>query len=383
MPPAKREDEWAMKPPAEKRHGDNRVGSRLAAIRSAHPNNLMARFLDEDYFNALDTQERERLLQIVRSGLDNPDSQIGAYAQNGADYEDFGPLFEPLIRKYHNIPRQQDIGQDHDWSLMGSRCHLDDIDPGLKGLSARVRVGRNLATLPLPGGMTRAQRLELEALMIEAFKMLRGNPQFDGRYLSLTPGSSLAIDEAEFQRRVRTHQMFEDMRSDPYLTAAGIAADWPFGRGMYVSNSEDFLIWVGEEDHLRIISMGKGGDLAALFASLHDGLERLAGLIPAFAHSRRYGYITSCPTNLGTAMRASLHLPLPRLTAGGADLEPAKKTASRLGLSVRGAGGEHSGAGQGGLVDISPRARLGVTETGIMKCLYDATAALWSLENAG
>jgi creatine kinase len=81
-------------------------------------------------------------------------------------------------------------------------------------------------------------------------------------------------------------------------------------------------------------------------------------------------------------MRASLHLPLPGLTEGGSNLEPAKKAALDFGLSVRGAGGEHSDAGQGGLVDISPSARLGVTETEIMQCLYKGAAALWSLEKA-
>ncbi|MGI9381605.1 MAG: hypothetical protein ACR2PO_00500, partial [Methyloligellaceae bacterium] len=275
------------------------------------------------------------------------------------------------------------IEQKHDWNVTASSCNLEDIDPGLNGVSMRVRVGRNLAAFPLPGAMTKAQRLEFETLMIEAFKTLQGDPKFGGQYLSLTPGSSNAIDEAAYQRRVQAHQMFKDMRGDSYLAAAGISADWPFGRGMYVSDLEDFLIWVGEEDHLRIMAMRRSGDLAALFARLHDGLEQLAGLIPAFAHSRRYGYVTSCPTNLGTAMRASLHLPLPRLTEGGKELEPARKTASSFGLSVRGAGGEHSDAGRGGIVDISPRARLGISETGIMQCLYEGAAALWSLENAG
>ena len=357
--------------------------AQIRAIRAAQPGNLMARYFDEDYFNSLDEPKRGRLLEIIRSGLENPDSQMGAYAHNDSDYEDFAPLLEPMIRDYHNIPREQEIEQKHDWSLTASRCNLEDIDPGLNGVSMRVRVGRNLAALPLPAAMTKAQRLEFEALMIEAFMTLQDDPQFGGQYLSLTPGSSHAIDDAAYQRRVQAHQMFKDMRGDPYLTAAGIAADWPFGRGMYVSISEDFLIWVGEEDHLRIMAMREGGDLAALLARLHDGLEQLKGLIPAFAHSRRYGNITSCPTNLGTAMRASLHLPLPRLTEGGKDLGPARKTASGFGLSVRGAGGEHSDAGHGGLVDISPRARLGKTETAIIQRLYEGTAALWSLENAG
>jgi len=358
------------------------VKAQIAAIRATHPENLMARHFDGDYFDTLNRAKRDRLLRIVRSGLENPDSRMGAYAQFDADYKDFEPLLEPMIREYHDIPRQREIAQGHDWSLMATRCHLEDIDPNLMGVSARVRVGRNLENFPLPGAMTKAQRLELEGLMIEVFETLQGRAPFDGQYLSLSPGSPRAIGEAEYQRRVRAHQMFKDMRGDPYLTAAGIASDWPFGRGMYASRAEDFLIWVGEEDHLRIVAMHKGGDLAALLAKLHDGLERLDGLVPAYAHSRRYGYLASCPTNLGTAMRTSLHLPLSRLTGGGKDLTPAKKIASEMSLAVRGAGGEHSNAGPGGLIDVSPRARLGITESGIMRQLYEGARRLWTAEDA-
>lgn len=356
------------------------IVAKIRAIRAAHPGNLMARHFDADYFASLDEAGRRALLQIVRSGLENPDSQMGAYAQHAGDYDDFAPLLDPMIRDYHTIPEKEDIAQRHDWSGTDSRCNLVDIDAALSGVSMRVRVGRNLAKFPLPGAIAKAQRLEFEALMAEAFTALRGEADFGGEYLSLTPGSSHAIDEAEYRRRVETHQMFKDMSGDRYLNAAGISADWPFGRGMYISREEDFLVWVGEEDQLRIMAMASGGDLAALFARLHDGLERLERLVPPFAHSSRYGYVTSCPTNLGTAMRASLHLPLPGLTKGGTDLEPARKAASALGLSVRGAAGEHSDAGQGGIVDISPSARLGITETGVMESLYEGVSALWALE---
>ncbi len=369
-----------MNSPSENTHNGEGKMARIRAIRSAHPGNLMARYFSEDYFNSLDESKRGRLWRIIATGIENPDSQMGAYAQNSRDYEDFEPLLGPMIRDYHNIPTGHEIGQKHDWSATASRCDLADIDPALNGVSMRVRVGRNLAAFPLPGAMTKAHRLELEALVIEAFTTLKADTQFGGDYHSLTPGSPHAIDADAYRRRVAAHQMFKDMGGDRYLAAAGISSDWPFGRGMYASNAEDFIVWVGEEDHLRIMAMRQGGDLAALFGRLHDGLEKFARLIPAFAHSSRYGYVTSCPTNLGTAMRASLHLPLPRLTEGGRNLERAKKAAQDFGLSVRGAGGEHSDAGHGGLVDISPSARLGVTESGIMQRLYEGTAALWSLE---
>jgi creatine kinase len=73
---------------------------------------------------------------------------------------------------------------------------------------------------------------------------------------------------------------------------------------------------------------------------------------------------------------------LPGLTSNGRDLSRLKREAKSLGLAVRGAGGEHSDAGEGGLVDVSPSARLGVTEMQIMHRLYDGTAALWAMEVA-
>jgi creatine kinase len=79
-------------------------------------------------------------------------------------------------------------------------------------------------------------------------------------------------------------------------------------------------------------------------------------------------------------MRASLHICLPNLTQNGTDLSKVMEEAKKLGLSVRGAGGEHSDAGADGLVDISPSARLSVTEMEIMQRLYDGVATLWRME---
>jgi creatine kinase len=79
-------------------------------------------------------------------------------------------------------------------------------------------------------------------------------------------------------------------------------------------------------------------------------------------------------------MRASLHMKLPGLTSNGSDLTRLQQEAEKLGLAVRGARGEHSGAGRDGLVDVSPSARLGVTEMQIMQRLYDGAKALWAME---
>lgn len=359
-----------------------RLVADIAAIRTAHPGNLMARHFDAYYFRSLDAAAQRRLVAVIRSGIDNPDSQMGAYAQQSRDYRDFNTVLEPMIRDYHGIAEGAAIAQRHAWPKAGDSAGLDAIDPALGDVSMRVRVGRNLESFPLPGAMNRADRIAFESVMAAAFETLIGEASFGGQYLSLTPGSPYEIDADSYRDRVAAHQMFKDMSGDRYLASAGIAADWPYGRGMYVSAAEDFLVWVGEEDQLRIMAMKRDGNLAAMFGRLKDGLDRLEALLPAFAHLPEYGYLTSCPTNLGTAMRASLHMQLPRLTKNGADLAEVKKAATELQLSVRGAGGEHSDAGAGGLVDISPRARLGVSEAEIMDRLYTGAAALFGMETA-
>jgi creatine kinase len=89
----------------------------------------------------------------------------------------------------------------------------------------------------------------------------------------------------------------------------------------------------------------------------------------AFAVSAAYGMVTSCPTNLGTGMRASVHIPIPNLTSDGTD-KKAKKICKPLGLSVRGTGGEHTPIGADGTCDISPSARFCITEAQIITKLY-------------
>jgi len=358
------------------------VIEKIRAIRDANPGNLMARYFDADYFRNLDDPARRRLAGIIASGIENPDSQMGAYAMNPDDYDRFAPMLDPMIRDFHGLAANTAIVQRHDWNTGAMTCDLGAIDERLKDISMRVRVARNVASFPLPGAMSREQRVAFENLAAQAFVKLREDRAFGGRYLSITPGSPYEIDISEYDRRVGAHQMFRDMSGDRFLNAAGISADWPQGRGMYVSGDEDFLVWVGEEDHLRIMAMQRGGDLNALFDRLHNGLERLQDLLPAFATSPVYGNVTSCPTNLGAGMRASLHIRLPVLTSNGRDLTRVKREARALGLAVRGAGGEHSDAGEGGLVDISPSARLGVTEMEIMRCLYDGAATLWAMEVA-
>lgn len=65
------------------------------------------------------------------------------------------------------------------------------------------------------------------------------------------------------------------MTTDNHLTSSGIAGDWPYGRGVWVSKDETKMIWVGEEDHLRIITIIQGLDLGAVDVSLKNLLDQI------------------------------------------------------------------------------------------------------------
>jgi protein-arginine kinase len=216
--------------------------------------------------------------------------------------------------------------------------------------------------------------------MVEAFQSLIDDSAYGGRYVSLTPGHPCKISDDEYKGLVKAHIMFKDMADDPYLASAGIASDWPYGRGCYISEDKQFIVWVGEEDHLRIMCMKKGTVLNEVFDRLSNSIKTM-DKVAEFAYSPTYGVVTSCPTNLGTGMRASVHIKIPNLTKGGSDAK-AKAILKPMGLSVRGMGGEHTPIGADGTVDISPSARFCITEAEIVCALYKGIVNVMEAEKA-
>jgi creatine kinase/arginine kinase len=162
---------------------------------------------------------------------------------------------------------------------------------------------------------------------------------------------------------------------DKYLEAAGCNRDWPHGRGIYYNGAKTALVWVNEEDELRIISMQKGSGFLETFSRFALMVNTLEQHLE-FAFDPSLGYLSSCPTNLGTAMRASVHVKLPKLLASGRLNDLGKK----YGLSIRGIHGEHSKS-VGGIVDISNTQRLGITEVEGVTKMYQGLVHLLKEED--
>merc|ERR1712241_38996 len=181
--------------------------------------------------------------------------------------------------------------------------------------SCRIRVGRSIDGFGLSPGITKEQRLGVEKLMKTATKSFTGD--LAGNYYPLT-----GMDEKVRQQLVDDHFLF--VSGDRNLTVAGMERDWPEGRGIFHNDSKTFLLWVNEEDQTRIISMEKGGDVKGVFSRLARGIAAVQASVKAesgkdYALSEQYGSIHSCPPNLGTGMRASVHVDLPGWTKDSVD----------------------------------------------------------------
>lgn len=358
--------------------------NKIKKIKRENPGNIALACFDIEWYKTLKEKDQAHLLRIINSGLENPDSEMGCYAMAPSDYDKYKKFFQPALEKYHKV----DLNVKkhvNDWDLssqkgLPSNGKLDVSAFGLEPLSMRIRTGRNLQAFPLAGNMTKKDRVNMELAMQPVFDELIANKKFGGEYVSLTPGNKNKITDARYNELVKAHIMFKDMSNDSFLVQAGIASDWPHGRGCYFSKDRGFIIWVGEEDHLRIMCMKKSSCINEVFDRLKDAIDVVEKLIPGgCAKSADFGVVTSCPTNMGTGMRASVHLKLPNLTSDGTDTK-AKDICKPFGLGVRGLGGEHTPIGADGTVDISPKARFCISEAEIACALYKGVEKVWAEE---
>ncbi|CAB4064790.1 E2.7.3.2 [Lepeophtheirus salmonis] len=192
---------------------------------------------------------------------------------------------------YHGLPADFKHTSDMDVSKIKG-----NVNSEVPVHSCRIRVGRSIEGFGLSPGITQEQRVGVESLMKNAFKKLPEG--LNGNYYPL-----IGMDEKVRQQLVDDHFLF--VSGDRNLTVAGMERDWPEGRGIFHNESKTFLVWVNEEDQLRIISMQKGGDVKGVFERLAKGIKAVQDSVKAesgkdFMLDPQLGYLHSCPTNLGT-----------------------------------------------------------------------------------
>jgi len=303
--------------------------------------------------------------QAIACAVEFDDQHCGIYAGDADSYKDFADVFDPIIQEYHGISADSTHTSDMDAEKI-----VGNIESDVPVKSTRIRVGRSIEGFGLSPGITKEQRLEVEKLMKTAFGKLEGD--LSGDYYPL-----LGMEEDVRQKLVDDHFLF--MSGDKNLISAGMERDWPEGRGIFHNAEKTFLVWVNEEDQLRIISMQSGGDVKGVFERLARGIKAVQDSVKGesgkdFMLSEKYGFLHSCPTNLGTGMRASVHVDLPGWTKEG--LPALKKRCEELQLQPRGTRGE-SGGQTGITYDISNKHRLGYSEVQLVQKMIDGVNTLW------
>jgi protein arginine kinase len=228
-------------------------------------------------------------------------------------------------------------------------------------LSSRIRLARNLQDVPFPKA---APEEKLEAIVKDFTK------EFSNRNLDRI--GNLEILSMENMEQIQKRVLVEKHLISPNLTESKKGA-------VILSENEDISIMVNEEDHLRIQCLFPGLQLIeALHVAntLDDWIEKKVD----YAFDEKYGYLTSCPTNVGTGLRASvmMHLPALVITQQISRIVPA---INQLGLVVRGIYGEGSEA-QGNILQISNQITLGKTEQDIVEDLISVVSQVIERERA-
>lgn len=217
-------------------------------------------------------------------------------------------------------------------------------------VSSRVRLARNLAQYPFP---VTASVHDLSAVRNLTEDVVREEKIVGARGLMIYLDELSELDrEFLYERRLVSRKL--------------ISA--PLNRGLWLSPNEQLGIMVNEEDHLRIQSFFPGFQLKEAYKKASQADDKLAGHLE-FAFDDKLGYLTSCPTNVGTGLRASVMLHLPGLTLTG-ELESAIRALNKLNFAVRGIYGEGS-ENVGSLYQISNQITLGDSEEDIINKISD------------
>ncbi len=209
-------------------------------------------------------------------------------------------------------------------------------------ISTRIRLARNLSGIPFPARMTVEQRRELNLKVKQATERFNTPLTSQLKYIEMS-----TVPEHEIKAMVERHIISPEFAANAQEKA------------ILINSDETVCVMIGEEDHLRIQVIMGGLELEKAYNTACE-LERLLDVDLSFAFDERLGYITSCPTNLGTGLRASvmLHLPI---------LESTKEVATltdhirKIGFTVRGIFGEGSKA-KASMYQISNQITLGIDE---------------------
>jgi protein arginine kinase len=226
-------------------------------------------------------------------------------------------------------------------------------------ISSRVRLARNLAKMPFPGWAKKSERIRiLEEIKPEVEVLPEMSNSFSQQLNELSATEKQVLVERHLISREHA--------------AKGM------GSAVVINSAQTLSIMVNEEDHLRMQAITGGFDLPQTF-QLIDRIDTMLESQLDFAFDEELGYLTACPTNVGTGMRASVMVHLPGLVLSE-QINQVVNSVNKIGLAVRGLYGEGTEA-MGNLFQVSNQTTLGEKEDQIIERLNKVIETLIQREN--
>ncbi len=229
-------------------------------------------------------------------------------------------------------------------------------------ISTRIRFARNMKDYPFPCRLNEEKKRKVASIVKEA--ALGGHSAISDRFKYIQM-SELTQEEAV--SLVERHLVSPEFISDRQ------------GRGLLLLDDESVSIMINEEDHIRIQVIRPNMDLDGAY-DLADKIDTLFDEQLSFAFNDKLGYLTQCPTNIGTGMRASLMLHLPALRESGA-MGKISVSLAKLGFVIRGMYGEGTDP-KGSVYQLSNQVTLGISEKEAINNLRDIAAQIIAQERA-
>ena len=211
-------------------------------------------------------------------------------------------------------------------------------------ISSRVRLARNIKEIPF---ITKASKKDKEKVI----KILE----------NIVPsiGYGLKLFRLKDMDDITKMELVEKNLISPEFALNNTEE-----KAILINEEENICIMINEEDHLRIQVFGSGLEIENIMNFAIEIDEKIGSLIQ-YAYHQKYGFLTSCPTNVGTGARASIMVHLPALTKTG-NINKILEVVNNFGMNIRGIYGENSGS-QGNIYQISTKQSLGISEKEIMK----------------
>ncbi len=234
---------------------------------------------------------------------------------------------------------------------------MSDLITDSTVVSTRIRLARNVRGYPFPNMLKdKARARELANIIYTCLKPL--NEGFELYYMD------------------NISDVFAKSLKENYLVSKALLDNREYS--YCIKNPDGNLsVMINEEDHIRMQCISKGFCLEKVY-ELILGVESCIGEKVVFSKNGRFGFLTACPTNLGTGMRASVMLFLPAITKNGC-VEETANSIIPLGLTLRGVYGEGSGA-EGYLYQLSNEVTMGMCESDLIMKVKDATTLITKLE---